>query len=95
MAINDGMSNVPKEDEEPIENPARGIDTDNIQLPDNLEGPAAEAYKNVRGLYSDGQTSEAKDLYDRMKALKLFSKEITFEQIINLSTAKDSVEDES
>jgi hypothetical protein len=82
--LNDGMSREP---DGSVDNPTVNTDKNNTQLPEGLSAPAVEAINNIKELIADGQISDAQKIYDRMKALDMFTDELTFE---SLSAESDS-----
>ena len=87
--LNDGMGLAPVEGQKPLESPAINIDGDNLQLPEGLTGPGEAAAESILEMISDGETSEAKALFDRMKIRGIFPEDLTFETI---SAVKKSAE---
>jgi hypothetical protein len=80
--LNDGMSRDPKGT---VDNPAHTIDEDD-GFEANLSGVGKRAAKRLRGMIQESKLAEAKDYFDRMKNLRVFPKDINFEDFLATST---------
>jgi len=75
--LNDGMARNPNDT---VDNPGVGTDGDNTQKP-QLSVQGYVAAQRIVGLLKKKKEPEAHQLFDKMKSLKVFSEETTFEDV--------------
>lgn len=79
--LNDGTSKDPECGLDPLKDPTKNGDKDNLQLPEGLSGPGAAAMESIRDMLAVDDEQGAQILFNNMKSKNIFPEDLTFETI--------------